>query len=333
MGTSRAIASSNKLEILKVDLSNLPPNNGHSPQDEKGSELLESASSRDSEDIVKIYLNELKARLLTQEEEVSLARRIQQGDKEARDELAIHNLRLVVSIAKKYLDSPLPFLDLIQEGNIGLMRAVDKFDPEKGFRFSTYAAWWIRQAISRAIADQSFTIRIPINIGILLKKYFQTLPLLTEKLDRAPKDDEISNELEISNAQLQKLKLVISHAINMPSLESPVGEDGDDILADFISGGNDTSDSQKLLSKMRNVLIKAAMDRLDDREQEILIARYGLEDDSPQTLENVARTLNITRERVRQIEVKAKEKIKHPSRKIPLRTEKELIEEYESLIR
>lgn len=263
-------------------------------------------------DPVRMYLGEIgKVQLLVKEEEVSLAKRVETGDKKAVDKLIRSNLRLVVSIAKKYLGRGLTMLDLIQEGNIGLMKAVQKYDWRRGYKFSTYATWWIRQAITRAIADQARTIRIPVHMVETINKYIRTSRRLAQDLGRPPKPEEVAKVMEI---EPEKAREIVKISQEPASLEAPVGDEQDSRLGDFIEDelvmAPDEAASHELLKEhMREVL-----ETLNPRERKVLELRFGLNDARSRTLEEVGREFGVTRERIRQIEVKALRKLKHPTR-------------------
>jgi RNA polymerase primary sigma factor len=285
--------------------------------DEDG-EALEPAN-----DPVKMYLHEIgKISLLSREQEVELASRVVAGEKCARDELITANLRLVVSIAKKYMGRGLSFLDLIQEGNLGLIRAVEKFDPTKGFKFSTYATWWIRQAITRAIADQSRTIRIPVHMIETVRELQRLKKEHVHEHGAAPDLQALSSELGIPEEKIKQVENVSQYTT---SLERPIGEDEEDTLGDFLEDKDAPSPTKETYRMFLVEELDRALNQLSDREKDILKLRYGLEDGHPRTLKDVARVFNITRERVRQIEIKALEKLKHPTRKEELQKFRQLL--------
>jgi len=276
-----------------------------------------------SGDPVKMYLHEIgKISLLTREQEVELAKRIEQGDEVAREHLITANLRLVVSIAKKYVGRGLSLLDLIQEGNLGLMKAVEKFDYTKGYKFSTYATWWIRQSVTRAIADQSRIIRIPVHMIDTVRELQRVKSEHLQDHGEVPNLQALADELAMP---VEKIKQVENVSQYTTSLERPIGEDGEDSLGDFIEDKKALSPTKETYKMFMSEELNKALDQLGDREQQILKLRYGLEDGHPRTLKDVARVFNITRERVRQIEIKALEKLKHPSRKEELKKFRQLL--------
>ena len=265
------------------------------------------------DDPVKMYLKDIgKVPLLTSEEEIELAKKILDGDEVAKSKLCNANLRLVVSIAKKWANTnSLSFLDLIQEGNMGLLRAVEKFDYTKGFRFSTYATWWIKQAITRAIADQSRTIRLPVHMVETINRYSRTVRQLTQKLSRDPTLEEIAEEMGISEAKVVEIQ---KSALDPVSLETPIGEEEDSKMSDFIEDESAKSPMEVASQKLLHEQLLAVIDTLTPREQQVIRERYGLIDGKSKTLEEVGREFSVTRERIRQIEAKALRKLKHPNR-------------------
>lgn len=268
-------------------------------------------------DPVKLYLRSIgKVKLLKKEEEVELAKRIEKGDKKAGSHLIQANLRLVVSIAKRYRNRGLSFLDLIQEGNTGLMRAVEKFDWKRGFKFSTYATWWIRQAITRAIADQARTIRIPVHMMETINKYRREAAALEQKLGREPEPEEVAKILEIDP---EKARMVVKIMPHPASLESPVGEDGDSRLKDFIEDDGSAAPLEVASYELLKEHVEEVLDTLSDRERRVLELRFGLKDGRMRTLEEVGQEFGVTRERIRQIEAKALRRLRHPSRSKKLR--------------
>ncbi len=266
-----------------------------------------------SDDPVKMYLKDIgKVPLLTNEEETELAKRIYEGDEYAKAKFCESNLRLVVSVAKKWVSkTPLSFLDLIQEGNIGLLKAIEKFDYSKGYKFSTYATWWIKQAITRAIADQSRTIRIPVHMVETINKFGRVSRQLTQKLCREPSIAEIAEAMELPEAKVVEIQKIAQDPV---SLETPVGEEDDSKMADFIEDDNAKSPLDFTAHTMLREQLLAVLDTLTPREQEVIRQRYGLNDGRPKTLEEVGREFRVTRERIRQIEAKALRKLKHPNR-------------------
>ena len=264
-------------------------------------------------DSVRMYLKEIgRVPLLSADEEVALALRIQEGDTEAKQELAEANLRLVVSIAKRYVGRGMQFLDLIQEGNMGLMKAVEKFDHTKGFKFSTYATWWIRQAITRAIADQARTIRIPVHMVETINKLVRVQRQLLQDLGREPTPEEIGAEMDLPT---EKVREILKIAQEPVSLETPIGEEDDSHLGDFIEDDNATSPADHTAYALLKEQLDEVLEQLTDREENVLRLRFGLDKNGEiRTLEQVGQVFGVTRERIRQIEAKALRKLRHPSR-------------------
>ncbi len=264
------------------------------------------------DDPVRMYLKEIgKVALLTAEEEISLAIRMETGDNEAKRRLAEANLRLVVSIAKRYVGRGMLFLDLIQEGNLGLIKAVEKFDYRKGFKFSTYATWWIRQAITRAIADQARTIRIPVHMVETINKLIRVSRQLLQELGRDPHPEEIANEMSMT---VEKVREIMKISQEPVSLETPIGEEEDSHLGDFIPDDDAPAPAEAAAFTLLKEQLLGVLDTLTPREEKVLKLRFGLDDGRARTLEEVGKEFNVTRERIRQIEAKALRKLRHPSR-------------------
>lgn len=272
-------------------------------------DVLEGVST---EDPVRMYLKEIgNVPLLTSEEEVELAKRVEAGDEAAKKKLTEANLRLVVSIAKKYVGRGMPFLDLIQEGNMGLMKAVDKFDYTKGYKFSTYATWWIRQAITRGIADTGRTIRVPVHMVETINKTLRMTRTLLQELGREPTPEEVAERLGVPVARVREVLKISRDPV---SLDTPIGEEDDSHLGDFIEDDTALSPADSAAFSMLREELSTALESLTERERQVVRLRFGLEDGRARTLEEVGKEFNVTRERIRQIEAKALRKLRHPSR-------------------
>ncbi len=264
------------------------------------------------EDPVRMYLKEIgKIPLLSTEEEIQLAKRMEMGDNEARKQIAEANLRLVVSIAKRYVGRGMQFLDLIQEGNLGLIKAVEKFDYRKGYKFSTYATWWIRQAITRAIADQARTIRIPVHMVETINRLIRTQRQLVQELGREPSVEEIARKMDLPPERVNEIQKIAQEPV---SLETPIGEEEDSHLGDFIQDDQVAVPADQAAFTLLREQLMEALETLTEREQKVLRLRFGLDDGRPRTLEEVGKVFHVTRERIRQIEAKALRKLRHPTR-------------------
>ncbi|NME50215.1 RNA polymerase sigma factor RpoD [Enterococcus cecorum] len=290
----------------------LKSNPKHAEEEEVDDRDLSAPTGVKINDPVRMYLKEIgRVPLLTADEEVSLALKIEQGDQEAKQRLAEANLRLVVSIAKRYVGRGMQFLDLIQEGNMGLMKAVEKFDYRKGFKFSTYATWWIRQAITRAIADQARTIRIPVHMVETINKLIRVQRQLLQELGKEPTPEQIAEKMEMPT---EKVREILKIAQEPVSLETPIGEEDDSHLGDFIEDQEATSPAEHAAYELLKEQLEDVLDTLTDREENVLRLRFGIDDGRTRTLEEVGKVFGVTRERIRQIEAKALRKLRHPSR-------------------
>ena len=318
-GMDKLIQKFEDAGVSVVDANGEPTNQQLSSESQRESETAvvedDTALSSNTKinDSVRMYLKEIgRVPLLSADEEVALALRIQEGDTEAKQELAEANLRLVVSIAKRYVGRGMQFLDLIQEGNMGLMKAVEKFDHTKGFKFSTYATWWIRQAITRAIADQARTIRIPVHMVETINKLVRVQRQLLQDLGREPTPEEIGAEMDLPT---EKVREILKIAQEPVSLETPIGEEDDSHLGDFIEDDNATSPADHTAYALLKEQLDEVLEQLTDREENVLRLRFGLDKNGEiRTLEQVGQVFGVTRERIRQIEAKALRKLRHPSR-------------------
>ena len=306
------------IEVIADDEDDLEVNDKDLKKDEQEEEKEEKEveiavpKGISIDDPVRMYLKEIgKVPLLSGEEEISLAKRMEDGDEEAKKKLCEANLRLVVSIAKRYVGRGMLFLDLIQEGNLGLIKAVEKFDWRKGYKFSTYATWWIRQAITRAIADQARTIRIPVHMVETINKLIRVSRQLLQELGREPKPEEIAEEMDMT---VEKVREILKIAQEPVSLETPIGEEEDSHLGDFIPDNDAPAPAEAAAFSMLKEQLIEVLETLTPREQKVLKLRFGLEDGRARTLEEVGKKFEVTRERIRQIEAKALRKLKHPSR-------------------
>ena len=312
------IIEKSDIDILRVQEDEVPERELASIEEENSEEAdlenidLTIPDSVNIEDPVRMYLKEIgKVPLLTAEEEIELAKRMEEGDEDAKKRLAEANLRLVVSIAKRYVGRGMLFLDLIQEGNLGLIKAFEKFDYRKGFKFSTYATWWIRQAITRAIADQARTIRIPVHMVETINKLVRVSRQLLQELGREPTPEEIADKMDIP---VERVREIIKISQEPVSLETPIGEEEDSHLGDFIQDDNVPVPAEAAAFTLLKEQLDEVLGTLTEREQKVLRLRFGLKDGRARTLEEVGKEFNVTRERIRQIEAKALRKLRHPSR-------------------
>ncbi len=316
-----SVLEENEIDVLEIDIDQEGREGEETrDSDEDADSTKEDISVPDTistEDPVRLYLKEIgKVPLLTAEEEVDLAKRMGEGDEEAKHKLTEANLRLVVSIAKRYVGRGMLFLDLIQEGNLGLIKAVEKFDYTKGFKFSTYATWWIRQAITRAIADQARTIRIPVHMVETINKLMRVQRQLLQELGREPTEEEIAEEMGLT---VERVREILKIAQEPVSLETPIGEEEDSHLGDFIQDENVPVPAEAAARMLLKEQLDEVLDTLTEREQKVLRLRFGMNDGRARTLEEVGKEFDVTRERIRQIEAKALRKLRHPSRSRKLR--------------
>ena len=318
LGTEIISEEPDESELIKMDEEEVddPEMDAAIAENPSAKEIdLESAVSKSVavDDPVRMYLKEIgKVPLLTADEEVELAKRMEQGDEEAKRKLCEANLRLVVSIAKKYVGRGMLFLDLIQEGNLGLIKAVDKFDWTKGYKFSTYATWWIRQAITRSIADQARTIRIPVHMVETINKLIRISRQLLQEEGREPTPDEIAAEMGITVEKVREIQKIAQEPV---SLETPIGEEEDSHLGDFIPDDDAPAPAEAAAFSMLKDQLEEVLSTLTEREQKVLKLRFGLDDGRARTLEEVGKEFDVTRERIRQIEAKALRKLRHPTRR------------------